>query len=72
MGFLQQFQMNSLLSNVNLQFYHCNVEDVLAFLTKVLPMITTINSITDNAGPYDGVGWTGHAPPPEMKKNLKK
>jgi hypothetical protein len=37
--------MNSLLSNVNLHFNRCNAEDVLAFLTKILPMITSINSI---------------------------
>jgi hypothetical protein len=45
MVFLKQFQINSLLSNVNLHFNRCNAEDVLAFLTKVLPMITSINSI---------------------------
>jgi hypothetical protein len=44
-GFLGEFQKNSLLSNVNLDFNRCNAEDVLAFLTKILPMITSINSI---------------------------
>jgi hypothetical protein len=46
MAFLEQFQMNSLFVNVNLDFYHCTADDVLAFLTKILPMITSINSIT--------------------------
>jgi hypothetical protein len=44
--FLQEFQINSLLVNVNLDFHHCTADDVLAFLTKILPMITSINSVT--------------------------
>jgi hypothetical protein len=46
MGFLQEFQLNSLLSNVNLEFYYCNADDLSVFLTKIQPMITSINSIT--------------------------
>jgi hypothetical protein len=47
--FLQELQQNSLLTDVNVVFQQCNSIDskaVLAFLATILPLITSINSIT--------------------------
>jgi hypothetical protein len=39
-GFLQKFQDNSLLTNVNIE---CVPDALMAFMTKVMPLITSFN-----------------------------
>jgi hypothetical protein len=44
--FLKEFQRNSLLTNVNIAFHPWNSSDwMLPFLTKVVPLFTSINCI---------------------------
>jgi hypothetical protein len=43
-AFVQEFQRNSLLTNVNLYFNNC-LDSVLEIMTNLLPLFTNINSI---------------------------
>jgi hypothetical protein len=43
--FLKEFERNSLLTNVNITFHHFSGDWMLAFLTKVVPLFTSINCL---------------------------
>jgi hypothetical protein len=46
LNFLQIFQENTLLTNVNLGFgYHSSRDDLLQDLTQIVPLINSIDSI---------------------------
>jgi hypothetical protein len=42
---LREFQANSLLENVNLDFYEVGEDILLRVLTQILPLISSIDSI---------------------------